>query len=139
MNWKLIGSLSLFGVTMGLGLVFFIPTSIEPMLWLAIFVFSAFVIARNCSKRRFLHGLLVGLLDSLLKTTTHLLFLSAYLARHEQEISMIRKMTTAITPVQLIVLTSPIWGLIYGTVIGLLALLAGVWIKAAPQAADQAI
>jgi hypothetical protein len=137
MNWKLIGLLSLFGVAMGLGIVFFIPSSIEPILWLVIFGFSAFEIAKNCARRRFLHGLLVGLFDSLLKTSTHLVFWSVYLARHQQEIAMIRKMTTAITPVQLIILTSPVWGLIYGVIIGVLALLAGLRIKANPQGIGQ--
>jgi predicted membrane-bound dolichyl-phosphate-mannose-protein mannosyltransferase len=134
MNWKLVGLLSLFGVAMGLGLVFFIPSNIEPILWLVIFVFSGYQIAKHCPKRRFLHGLLVGLFDSLLKTTTHLSLLSVYLARHQQEIAMIRKMTSAVTPVQLIVLTAPVWGLIYGVVTGLLAVLAASLIKAKQRA-----
>ncbi len=38
MNGKLILQLSMFGLAMGLATVFFIPSSIEPAFWLAIFV-----------------------------------------------------------------------------------------------------
>jgi hypothetical protein len=128
MNWKLVLQLAVFGIAMGLGTAFFVPSMVEPILWLIVFLLSAYTIARHCVKMRFLNGLLVGLLDSLLKTTVHMVFFSAYVARHPQ-IAMIRQMTSAVSPRQLILLSSPIWGLIYGTAIGLLTLLLALFIK----------
>jgi hypothetical protein len=139
MNWKLVLQLSMFGIAMGLAIVFFIPSKIEPILWLIIFVLSAYAIAQRCARLRFLNGLMVGLFDSLLKTTTHVIFFSAYLARHQQEIAMIRQITTAVSPLQLILLTSPVWGLVYGTITGLLALLIGIFVQPAAAKVDQAV
>jgi hypothetical protein len=48
MNWNLIVQLSMFGLAMGLATVYFVPSSIEPALWLIIFVLSAYVIAQRC-------------------------------------------------------------------------------------------
>jgi hypothetical protein len=42
---------------------------------------------------------------------------------------MIRQMTSAVSPRLLILLSSPIWGLIYGTATGLLTLLLALFIK----------
>jgi hypothetical protein len=131
MNWKLVLELGALGIAVGFATVFFVPTQVEPLLWLIVFLPSAYVIARCTARLRFLHSLVVGLLDSLLKTTVHMMFFGSYVARHSQEIAMIRKMTTAVSPRQLIVLSSPVWGLVYGTVIGLLALLFGKFTKAA--------
>jgi hypothetical protein len=129
MNWKLVLQLAVFGIAMGLGTVFFVPSAVEPILWLIVFLLSAYTIAKHCVRLQFLNGLLVGLLDSLLKTTVHMVFFNAYVARHPQEIAMIRQMTSAISPRQLILLSSPIWGLLYGTATGLLTLLLALFIK----------
>jgi hypothetical protein len=129
MNWKLVLQLAVFGIAMGLGTVFVVPSNVEPILWLIVFLLSAYAIAKQCIMLRFLNGLLVGLLDSLLKTTIHMIFFSAYVARHAPEIAMISQMTRAVSPRQLILLSSPIWGLIYGTAIGLLTLLLALFIK----------
>jgi hypothetical protein len=49
MNWKLIFLLSLFGLAMGFATVFVLPTKIEPVFWLVIFVISAYLIAKRCA------------------------------------------------------------------------------------------
>lgn len=129
MNWKLILQLAVFGIAMGLGTVFFVSSLVELILWPIVFLLSAYVIAKHCARLRFLNGLIVGLLDSLLKTTVHMVFFNSYVARHSGEIAMIRQMTSAISPRQLILLSSPVWGLVFGTVIGLLAMLVGMFMK----------
>lgn len=58
-----------------------------------------------------------------------MVFFDSYVARHAQKIAMIRQMTTAISPRELILLSSPVWGLVFGTVIGLLAMLVGRFMK----------
>src|SRR5260221_14701851 len=61
MNGKLILLLSLFGLAMGIGTVFVIPSNVEPVLWLVIFVVCAILIARGAPRRGFVHGLALGL------------------------------------------------------------------------------
>ena len=89
MNWKIIFLLSLFGLAMGIATVFVIPSNIEPLFWLVIFVISAFVIARATASRHFLHGLLVGIVNSVWITGAHILFVNQYLANHAKEAAMI--------------------------------------------------
>ena len=64
MNWKIIFQLSIFGLIMALGTVQLIPERIEPFFWLAIFAFCAWVIAKVCSGKYFLHGFLVSMVNS---------------------------------------------------------------------------
>jgi hypothetical protein len=54
MNWKLVFQLSLFGLVMALGTVFFIPSSVEPMCWIVIFLVCAYVVSRRCRQKLFL-------------------------------------------------------------------------------------
>jgi len=81
-NWRLVFTLSLFGLAMAVGTVSAIPSNVEPVIWLTIFVICAFVIARNRSSRHFLHGLLLGLLNSVWVTSAHIIFFSTYIHRH---------------------------------------------------------
>jgi len=63
-NWRVVFTLSLFGLAMAVGTLSAIPSNVAPVIWLAIFVVCAYVIARYSSRRHFLHGLILGLLNS---------------------------------------------------------------------------
>jgi len=136
MNWKLILQLSLFGLAMGLATVFFISSKIEPLFWLAIFLFSAYVIARACPTpaSRFLHGLLLGLANCVWIVAAHVIFATRYLATHAQEAAMMQ--SSPLSPRLALVFFGALAGIGAGVVIGLLALLAGLMVKpAAPASA----
>ncbi len=128
MNWKLIFQLSLFGLFMGVATVYFIPFSVEPFCWLAIFVFSAYMIARECRSGRFLHGLFLGLANGVWVTGMHLLRYWPYLTRHPQEHEMLAK-GIPFHPRMTLALFGAVSGLVSGIVLGLLALLAGKLMK----------
>ncbi len=64
MNWKVVFQASLFGLAMGVATVFLIPSRIEPLFWLVVFVATAYFLAKRCANRFFLHGVLVGLANS---------------------------------------------------------------------------
>ena len=64
MNWKLVMQLSMFGLVMGIATVFVIPPAVEPLVWLAIFITCAVLIARRTTEKRFLHGLSVSVVNS---------------------------------------------------------------------------
>jgi len=66
--------LSVFGLAMAVGTLSAIPSSVEPVIWLAIFVISALVIARYRSRRHFLRDLLLGLLNSVWVTSAHIIW-----------------------------------------------------------------
>ena len=127
MDWKLILQLSLFGLAMAFATVFAIPPNVEPAFWLVIFLICAYVIAKARPTRRFVHGLLLGLVNSVWITSAHLVFFDRYVAGHAQEAAMMKNMP--VSPKLMMALTGPIVGLISGVVIGLLALAAGKLVK----------
>ena len=80
MNFKLVLALSLFGLAMGIATVYVVPSKVEPILWLVIFVISAWAIARTAPGRPFLHGLATGLANSVWITGAHVLLYDSYVA-----------------------------------------------------------
>ncbi len=129
MNWKLIFQLSLFGLAMGIATVFVIPSKIEPAFWLVIFLFCAYAIAKRSPGMHFLHGLLLGLANSVWITAAYVLLFDTYIARHAQEAAMMQSMPMPGSPRLMMTLTGPVVGLISGVVIGLFALAAGKLVK----------
>ena len=135
-NWKLVLQLSMFGLAMGFATVFMIPSKIEPAFWLVIFLYCAYTIARQCPKRRFAHGLWLGIVNSVWITTAHILLFNLYLASHPQEAEMMNSMPVPNSGKLLMALIGGFVGCISGVVIGTLAVIAGkVLEKRAPNAA----
>ena len=128
MNWKLILPLSMFGLAMGLATVFVIPSNIEPLFWLVIFVICAYIIAKQTQKP-FLHGLLLGLANSVWITAAHILLFSQYIATHAREGAMMQ--TAPFSPRIMMAIVGPVVGLVSGVVIGILAMLANKVVKPA--------
>ncbi len=135
MNWPLILCLSLFGLVMGIGTVFFISSEIEPYLWVTIFLISALLIARHSLHRRFLHGLIVGVANSIWITASHILFFSLYMADHAREAATMKSMPLPGWPRLMMVVTGPVVGIMSGIIIGALAMVAGRLVRPAPAAA----
>jgi len=129
MNWKLILQLSLFGLAMALATVFVIPSKIEPLFWLVIFIICAYLIAKNCSRKYFLHGFLVSLANCVWITAAHVLLYSTYIANHTQEKTMMYNMPFSDHPRLLMLITGPVVGVISGLILGLFAVIASKIIK----------
>ena len=123
MNWKVIFQLSVFGLIMAFGTVSLIPEKTEPAFWLVIFVFCAWVIAKVCSAKYFLSGLMVGILNSVWITVVHLLFRQTYLANHPQMTSNIPASFSS-HPGMFMLVTAPVFGVLFGIILGLFSLLA---------------
>jgi hypothetical protein len=124
MNWKLILQLSLFGLVMGIGTVFVIPSTIEPFCWLVVFVISAYAIAQAAPDQPFVHGVLVGLANSVWVTASHVLLIHQYLPRHVREALTMRSMPLPRHPRVMMLLMGPVIGLASGIILGLFALVA---------------
>ena len=129
MNRKLIFQLSLFGLAMAIGTVYFIPSRIEPVYWLVIFIVCAYLIAKNCDSKYFLHGLLVSIVNSIWITAAHILLFDRYISNHAEEMAMMSKSPLADNPKLMMLLTGPIIGVISGLILGLFAFIASKLVK----------
>jgi hypothetical protein len=128
-NGRLILLLSLFGLAMGVATVFIIPSKIEPLFWLAVFVASAWIIARKAPGKLFLHGFLTSLVNSVWVTGAHIVFVDTYLARHLDEAEMLAKMPMPHSPRLMMLMTGPVVGVVSGLILGLFAVVAGRLVK----------
>lgn len=124
MNKKLILLLSLFGLAMAIATVFWIPSKIEPVFWLAIFIVCAVIIAKFCSTKYFLHGFLVSLVNSIWIISVHIAFLPTYLSNHPQEAEMLTKMPISNSPGLIMIMTGLLIGILSGLILGVFALAA---------------
>lgn len=129
MNWKLILQLSLLGLTMAVGTVFFIGPTVEPYLWIVILVVSAVEIARRSGGRLFTHGVFTGLANCVWVTGAHVLFVDRYLAWHPAEAAQMAQLPMPDSPRLMMLAVGPAVGLISGGVIGIFAVLAGRLVK----------
>jgi hypothetical protein len=129
LDGKLILGLSMFGLVMAVATVFVIPSSIEPLFWLAIFAVCAYVLAKRAPDRLFLHGFMVSIVNSVWITSGHILFAESYLARHADEAAMMTKMPLPDSPRLMMLMTGPLVGIVSGLVLGLFAMGAGKLIK----------
>ena len=128
MNWSLISKLSLFGLAMGIATVFVIPSNVEPALWLVIFLICAYSFARQPGNP-FLHGLLLGIANSIWIIAAHILFFPQYIAHHAREAEMMKSMPLPDSPRLMMAMTGPVVGIVSGVIIGLFALIARALIK----------
>jgi hypothetical protein len=131
MNWKIIFQLSVFGLIMAFGTVSLIPEMVEPAFWLVIFVVCAWVIAKACTRRYFLHGFLVSLVNCLWITIVHIIFRAAYTANHIHEASILLTMPPElrIHPRFAMVVAALVFGVVFGLILGLFSFIASRIVK----------
>jgi hypothetical protein len=126
---RLIFVLSLFGLAMAFLTVYVIPSTIEPLCWLAIFVVCAFIIAKRAPGHFFLHGFLVSLVNCVWITTAHIALSGDYLARHSNEAAMMAKMPMPDSPRLMMAMMGPMVGIVSGIVLGLFSWIASKIVK----------
>jgi len=135
MNYKLIVALSMFGLAMGIATVFVVPSNVEPLFWLAVFLLCAYVIAARAPGGYFLHGLALGVVNAVWVTGFHVLFARQYIANHPQEVAMMASMPLPTHPRIMMGIIGPIVGVVSGAVIGVLAVIASKIVTGRPAAA----
>ena len=131
MNWKIIFQLSIFGLIMAFGTISLIPEKFEPAFWLVIFIFCAWVIAKVCPGKYFLHGFLVSMVNSVWITAANITFRQTYLAHHPKVASMNTNMPAALAihPQLTMALMGPIFGVMFGIILGLFSFVASKIVK----------
>ena len=134
MNWKLIFQMSLFGLIMAFGTVSLIPERTEFIYWIVIFVFCAFVIAKQCADKQFLHGFWLSVVNSVWITFVHIYYYKTYAAKHPDVASMGANLHfLASHPRLLMLILCPIFGVAFGLLQGLFALIVSRFVKATPS------
>lgn len=129
MNWKLIFQLSLFGLAMAVATISLIPSNIEPIFWLLVFIISAYVFAKQLRGKYFAHGFMLGLANCVWVTAAHVLFANSYMAHHHQEVAMMKATPMSNHPRVIMLITGPIVGIMSGLVIGLFSFIASKIVK----------
>jgi len=132
MNWKLIFQLSLFGLAMAVATVFVIPSNIEPLFWLVIFIICAWIIAKKCTGKYFLHGFMVSIFNCVWITAAHVLLYNRYVAKHPEMLNMSYQMPLQGHPRLLMLITGPVFGVIFGLVLGLFSFIASKIVTKTP-------
>jgi hypothetical protein len=122
MKWSLIFILSLFGFLMAIATVFLIPTSIEIYFWIPIFLVYAYIIARNAEGDYFLHGLFLGIANSLWISLIHALLFTKYIFNNGTVSETLAKLPKPGPPRLMLIIYGPIIGVIAGIILGLLCL-----------------
>ena len=129
MNWKLIFQLSVFGLIMAFATVSLIPEKVEPAFWFVVFVFSAWVIAKACNGKYFLHGFLVSLVNCIWIVAVHIYFFQSYTAHHPMVASMKLPDSLAAHPRLAMLVFGPVYGIAFGIILGLFSFLASKIVK----------
>lgn len=133
MSWKLVLLLSMFGLAMSVATVFVVPSKIEPLFWLAIFIACAVIIAKRAPGKLFLHGLMTSLVNAVWITSAHVLFYDTYVLNHVEEVEAFKGAPFSMRVMML--LTGPVIGLLSGLILGLFAFIAGKLLKRPAPAA----
>lgn len=130
MNWKLIFQLSFFGLIMAFATLSLIPEKIEPVFWLVIFIFCAWVIAKRAGGKYFLHGFVLSLANSVWITIVHSIFCLTYMTNHPDMSpdKMHMPLSMQDHPREVMLILAPFFGAAFGLVQGLLAFIASKFV-----------
>jgi hypothetical protein len=119
LNKKLIFLLSLFGLGMAFLTLMRIPPYVELPIWLAIYLFSAYWIAKMASGKYFLHGFYLNMLNSAWVTSVHILFFKIYLSNHMKEAIRLAKLPLHLYPDLWLLIIGVLFGAFFGLILGL--------------------
>lgn len=114
---------------MAIATVFWIPSTVEPVFWLASFIIFSYMIAQRVDGKYFLHGFLLGLANCVWITSGHVLLYSYYAANHVEEMKMMHNMPLEGHPRLNMLITGPIVGILSGLVIGACVFIASKMVK----------
>jgi len=123
MNWNLILKLSLFGLLMGILSVFgFIPTGFEFFPWLIIAVISGYLISKHTTKLVITQSVVLGLFMGIIVSVFQAVFFDKLLENNPGSLDGFKEIPMSMEPQYVILFMGPFIGIIFGIVIGLIAL-----------------
>lgn len=131
MSWKVIFLLSLSGIVVGFAGVFGLNGAAEIVVWLAVFLVFAIVIAKRRDSDYFVHGLLSSIIAGFWVGVVHAAFINTFVAHNPQLGAGLAKMPRTAHPRLMMVIYGPFIGAVTGVVAGLMASVAGKFVKRA--------
>ena len=129
MNWKLLFTLSLFGLAMAFATVSLIPEKFELLCWLLIFSICSTFIFRKTNGPYFLHGFILSLINCVYIVIVHILFYHTYMANHPEMIEMNAHMPLSTHPRLMMLIMGPVFGVAFGLIQGFWAFLTSKVLK----------
>ena len=132
MNWKIVLSLSLLGILVGIANVFGFVVGLEWIVWLIVAVITAFAIEKTCKNLLVTQGFLTGFLQALLQGLVTAISYQTYLSNNLEVLDEISKMPQDIKPEFYIIIASVLIGLLYGLFVGLVVFIMRKFSKKSP-------
>ena len=124
-NWKFIVQLSMPGLVMAFATISLVSSSAEPFVWILIFLWAGYMVAKNTGGKHFLYGFFVSILNSVWVTGVHIAFAGVYLDHHPQEAAMMSAISASGSPWFTMLTTGMMIGGVSGIILGFVALIAG--------------
>jgi hypothetical protein len=125
MNWRLILSLSLLGIVLGIASVFGVTGDREWIAWVCIGVYAAWKFARRSGEELFLHGFYLGILTGVFSSFVQALFVTGYLSNNPRMVEALNALPQSLHPSTVILIMGPIIGTVSGVAFGVLAVITG--------------
>ena len=132
MNWRLILSLSLLGIALGIASVFGFTSGREWLAWLFIGVYSAWKFSTRSHEELFLHGFYLGILVGCFSSVIQAIFISPYLANNPRMVEALNALPQGLHPAAVVLIMGPIIGTVSGVVFGVLAVVVGKLVRRNP-------
>jgi hypothetical protein len=125
MNWRLILSLSLFGLLLGISSVLGLTREREWIGWLLIGAYASWKFAIRSREELFLHGFYLGILSGVFSSVVQALFISTYLSSNPRMVEALNALPQGLHPSAVILIMGPIIGTVIGVVFGVTAVVVG--------------
>lgn len=123
MNWLLILLLTIVGAAMALLSVFGIVRSgFELVVWTLLAIVSAYLIAKKGGRVPLLEGITLGAITGIVHSVIQSAMFSTYLLNNPESLGSFQDLRMNIPPQYIVLLAGPVIGLIYGGVIGIIAM-----------------
>ncbi len=123
MNWKLILLLVLVGAVMAVLSVFgVLQSSFELILWVIFGILSAYLIAKIGGRTPFLEGVTLGVISGIVNSVIQSSMFTTYLLNNPKSLDGFKEIPLSMPPQYLILFAGPFIGIIYGVVVGILAM-----------------
>ncbi len=123
MNLKLVIILVAMGAVMAVLSVYgILQSGFELVIWILFGLISAYLIAKIGGRMPFVEGTVVGILSGLVNAVIQSAMFNTYLLNNPQSLDGFKELPVAMQPQYVLLFAGPFIGLIYGVVLGIIAL-----------------
>ena len=124
MKWNIVFLLSLTGAVVGTASLFGLTEGIELYWWIVIALLTAYFLAKQTSHKLFLHGFYSGIGMGICHVLILFIFFDLYVLHNPTSANGFTSIPGNLEPRIFLLITSPVIGGLYGLVLGALAQIA---------------